>query len=275
MIPTRQMNDGNEIPCLGVGTGTLDDQATATIVEEALARGYRHIDTAVKYGNESGVGEGIRRAGVSPSELFVTTKLDANYQGDEKAVDGLQRSLERLGLERINLLLIHWPAPWLDQYVSTWRTFERIQQRGLAASIGVSNFKPAHLDRLAAETGTTPVVNQIELNPHVVHLEQRAYNTAHGIVTESWSPLGGNGSELLDSPILARVAQRHDKTAGQVVLRWHIQLNLVVIPRTSSTARLSQNLEIFDFELDDDDMALIGTLSAGPDAGLDSDVDGH
>ena len=275
MIPSVQLNDGNSIPQLGLGTWPLNDDEVAGVVESALGLGYRHIDTAVKYGNEVGVGEGIRRSGLDRAELFVTTKLDGNFQGDDKAVAGLADSLERLGLEYVDLLLMHWPAPWLDQYVSTWKTFEKLKAEGLVRSIGVSNFKPAHLERLAAETDTVPVVNQIQLNPNVVRHEQREYNTAHRIVTESWSPIGGDGASVLDSPVLASIGERHGKTPGQVVLRWHVQLGLVAIPKTATASRLAENLDVFDFDLTIDDMEEIATLSEGPDAGVDSDRTGH
>lgn len=275
MIPSVQLNDGNSIPQLGLGTWPLDDAQVADVVESAIGLGYRHIDTAVKYGNEAGVGEGMRRSGLDRADLFVTTKLDGPYQGNDRAVAGLADSLERLGLEYVDLLLMHWPAPWLDQYVSTWKTFEKLRDEGLARSIGVSNFKPAHLERLAAETATVPAVNQIQLNPHVVRAEQREYDAAHGIVTESWSPLGGDGARLLDSPVLAEIGQRHGKTPGQVVLRWHVELGLVAIPKSATASRLAENLDVFDFALTADDLAAIATLSQGPDAGVDSDRTGH
>lgn len=275
MIPSVEMNDGNSIPQLGVGTWPLDDTAVAEVVVQALELGYRHVDTAAKYGNEAGVGEGIRRSGLDRADLFVTTKLDGPYQGEGRAIAGLESSLQRLGLEYVDLLLMHWPAPWLGLYVDTWKTFEKLKADGLARSIGVSNFKVSHLQRLAAETDTVPAVNQIQLDPRITRLEQRAYDTAHGIVTQSWSPLGGEGASALRSPVIASIAQRHDKTAGQVVLRWHVQNGLVVIPKTANTPRLAENLNVFDFELDADDLAQIATLDEGPDAGNDSDVTGH
>ena len=274
MIPSIAMNDGRSIPQLGFGTWPLNDAQVADVVVTAVELGYRHIDTAVKYGNEVGVGEGIRRSGIDRADLFVTTKLDGQYQGDDKALAGMAGSLERLGLEYVDLLLMHWPAPWLGQYVSTWKTFEKIQAAGMARSIGVSNFKPAHLEGLAAESDVVPAVNQIQLDPQIDRLSQRTFDESHGIVTESWGPLGQGGG-LLDLPVLAGIGSRYGKTAGQVVLRWHIQLGLVAIPKSASQARLQENLDIFDFALDDDDMAAIASLSQGPDAGVDSDTDGH
>lgn len=271
MIPALQLNDGHSIPQLGLGTYGLWNEQGASAVEAAIGLGYRHLDTAVRYDNEQTVGEGIRRSGIDRGELFVTTKLDGEFQGDDRAIDGLRDSLDRLGTDYVDLLLIHWPLPARGQFVSTWRTFERLKADGLARSIGVSNFKPAHLDTLAAETGTVPAVNQIELSPIVTRAEQRAYDAEHGIVTESWSPIKG----VLDNPLLAEIAGKHGRTVAQVVLRWHVQHGLVAIPKSSDPARMAQNLAVFDFELDDGDLAAIATLDAGPGAGVDSDRSGH
>jgi len=275
MIPSVPLNDGHSIPQLGFGTWPLNDSEVAEVVVSALGLGYRHVDTAAKYGNEAGVGEGIRRAGIPREQLFVTTKLDGPYQGEGRAIAGLQDSLGRLGLEYVDLLLMHWPAPWLGLYGDTWRTFEKLKADGLARSIGVSNFKVSHLEKLAAETDTVPAVNQIQLDPTITRLEQRSYDLEHGIVSESWSPLGGEGAGVLALPEIVEIATKHGKTAGQVVLRWHVQNGLVVIPKSADPGRLAENLELFDFELDSDDLALIGTLDGGPDAGNDSDVTGH
>jgi 2,5-diketo-D-gluconate reductase A len=243
-------------------------------VAEAVSLGYRHIDTAVKYGNEAGVGEGIRNSGVDRSELFITTKLDGEFQGSGKAVAGLEGSLERLGLDYVDLLLIHWPLPRRDEFVSTWKTFEELQASGKVRSIGVSNFKPAHLDRLFAETDVVPAVNQIQISPSIPRTAARAFNERHGIVTESYSPLGAS-SDLLNAPVLAALAEKHGKTPGQVVLRWHVQQGLVAIPKTANPKRMQENLDVFGFELDGEDLDRLQTLDAGPDAGVDSDVQGH
>lgn len=272
--PTLPLNSGTTIPQLGLGTWPLDDQEVERAIVEAASIGYRHIDTAVKYGNEVGVGLGVKRSGVDRDELFVTTKLDGTYQGDDRALDGLDASLARLGLDYVDLLLIHWPLPARNEYVSTWETFIRLREEGKARAIGVSNFKPAHIDRLIAETGVVPAVNQIQLSPAIQRREQRAYDSEHGIVTESWSPLGAGG-DLLGSPVLAEIAEKHDKTPGQVVLRWHIQNGLVVIPKSSNAQRLAENFDVFGFELDAADLAGIDTLDEGPDAGVDSDRSGH
>ena len=268
------LSDGHSIPQIGLGTWPLDDSQVATVVSDAIGLGYRHIDTAAKYGNEAGVGEGIQRSGMSRHDLFVTTKLDGQYQGADRAIAGLEGSLSRLGLEYVDLLLIHWPLPARDEYVSTWNTFIGLRDRGLVRSIGVSNFTPRHLDRLVDETGVTPVVNQVQLNPFVVRPEFVAAHERLGIVTESWSPLGGDGAKVLDSPELAAMAAELNRTPGQVVLRWHVQQGFVAIPKTATTSRLAENLAVYDFSLSDDQLARIDAL-ARPGTGVDPEVSGH
>lgn len=276
-IPAIPLNTGATIPQVGAGTWPLDDAEAADVVAAAIEVGYRHIDTAHRYGNERGVGEGLRRSGIPREEVFVTTKLDGEWQGEDRAIAGLRGGLERLGLDYVDLLLIHWPLPARDQYVSTWRTFEKLHADGLARAIGVSNFLPEHLDRLAAETDVVPAVNQIQISPAIPRTAQRAYDAAHGIVTQSWSPLGGRSGAraLLAEPAVLRVAERQGRTPAQVVLRWHVQQGLVVIPKSSDRQRLAQNLDLFSFELSAEDVADLATLDAGPDAGVDSRVDGH
>ena len=276
-VPNIPLNTGATIPQVGAGTWPLKDAEAADVVATAIDLGYRHLDTATRYGNEAGVGEGIRRSGIAREELFVTTKLDGQFQGSDRAIGGLRAALDRLQLDYVDLLLIHWPVPARDEYVSTWRTFERLHAEGLARAIGVSNFKPAHLDRLAAETSVVPAVNQIQISPAIERLEQRAYDDAHGIVTQSWSPLGGGSGarSLLAEPVLVDIAARLERTPAQVVVRWHVQNGLVVIPKSSDRDRLAQNLDVFSFELSAEDLASIATLSQGPDAGVDSDRDGH
>ena len=276
-VPNIPLNTGATIPQVGAGTWPLDDTQAAETTATAIEVGYRHLDTATRYGNEAGVGEGIRRSGIAREELFVTTKLDGQFQGSDLAIGGLRAALERLGTEYVDLLLIHWPLPGRDEYVDTWRTFEKLQADGLARAIGVSNFKPAHLDKLLAETDVVPAVNQIQISPAIERLEQRAYDEAHGIVTQSWSPLGGRSGagSLLASPVLVDIAARLGRTPAQVVVRWHVQQGLVVIPKSSSRERLAQNLDVFTFELSAADLASIATLSQGPDAGVDSDREGH
>jgi len=270
--PSLPLNDGTSIPQVGLGTYPLKGDDAARVVAMAIDIGYRHIDTAMRYDNEDAVGEGIRRPGIDRGELFVTTKLDGEFQGDDRAVAGLAASLKRLGLDYVDLLLIHWPIPSRGEYVSTWQTFERMKAEGLTRSIGVSNFKPSHLDVLAAETGTVPAVNQIELRPDVQRREQRAYDIAHGIVTESWSPIKGG---VMETPVVIELAHRLGKTPAQVVLRWHVQNGLVPIPKSSDPTRLAQNLDVFDWSLDGQALAELDTLDGGPNAGVDSDVFGH
>ncbi|MET4541756.1 2,5-diketo-D-gluconate reductase A [Arthrobacter bambusae] len=274
LAPLIELNDGFKIPQLGLGTWPLNDAEVADAVVEAVSHGYRHVDTAKKYGNETGVGNGIRACGVGREELFITTKLDGEFQGSGKAVDGLEGSLERLGLEYVDLLLIHWPLPRRGEFVSTWKTFEELQASGKVRSIGVSNFKPAHLDQLFRETEVVPAVNQIQVSPSIPRPAARAYNERHGIITESYSPLGAS-SDLLNAPVLASIGGKYGKTPGQVVLRWHVQQGLVAIPKTANPERMQENLDVFDFELDQEDLSKLQTLDAGPDAGVDSDVQGH
>jgi 2,5-diketo-D-gluconate reductase A len=274
LAPLIKLNDGYSIPQVGLGTWPLDDDQVATAVVQALEAGYRHIDTAVKYGNERGVGNGIRASGVGREELFITTKVDGQFQGD-RAVEGLDDALKRLGLDYVDLFLIHWPLPQRNEYVSTWKTFERLQAEGKVRSIGVSNFKPAHLERLMAETEVVPAVNQIQLNPAITRTAEREFHDKHGIVTQSYSPLGGDGAGLLGAPILSQLAEKHGKTPAQLVLRWHVQNGIVTVPKTANPERMRENLDIFDFALDAQDLAELAILDEGPNAGNDSDVTGH
>ncbi|OOP62360.1 oxidoreductase [Arthrobacter sp. SRS-W-1-2016] len=274
LAPTVRLNDGNAIPQIGLGTWPLDDAQVATAVVSAVELGYRHVDTAYRYGNEAGVGQGVRDCGLPREELFITTKLDGTHQGRDRAVEGLEGSLKRLGLDYVDLLLIHWPLPQRNEFVSTWETFERLQAEGKVRSIGVSNFKPSHLERLLEETSVVPAVNQIQISPSITRINERAFNGSHGIATESYSPLGA-GRDLLNAPVLSAIGKKHGKTPGQVVLRWHVQEGLVAIPKSSNPLRMKENLDVFDFALDHDDLSAIATLDAGADAGVDSDVQGH
>ncbi|HEU5087709.1 MAG TPA: aldo/keto reductase, partial [Roseiflexaceae bacterium] len=232
-VPSLRLNDGHAIPQIGLGTWPLNDAEVAPVIVTAVENGYRHIDTAARYGNERGVGQGIRNSGIAREELFVTTKLDGEWQGDERAIGGLDACLERLGLDYVDLLLIHWPLPKRNEFVSTWKTFEKLVAAGKTRSIGVSNFKPAHLERLRAETDSVPAVNQIQLNPQITRPEQRAYDEQHGIVTVSWGPLGPR-TDLLHHPTVTKLAERYGKTPAQIVLRWHIELGLVAIPKSAT-----------------------------------------
>ena len=260
-VPTVPLNNGVAIPQLGLGTARLPDEETRQIVREALEVGYRFVDTAASYENERGVGEGIADSGLPREEVFVSTKLRGRDQGADSAKEALRSSLDRLGLDFVDLYLIHWPLPRLDRYVESWLAMEELLAEGLTRAIGVSNFLPEHLDRLAAASSTVPAVNQIECHPREPQLEQRADDARRGIVTESWSPLA-NG-ELLAQPVLAEIGARHGRTPAQVVLRWHVQQGLVTFPKASSRGRLVENLDVHGFELTEEDLAGIATLADG------------
>jgi 2,5-diketo-D-gluconate reductase A len=269
-VPTVELNNGVRIPQFGFGVFQIPPEETAGTVRTALDAGYRHLDTAQMYQNEEGVGAGIRESGLAREDVFVTTKLANDAQGHDNAITALEGSLKRLGLEYVDLYLIHWPLPGKDKYVKTWQGFEELLRAGKARAIGVSNFQPAHLDRLAEETGTVPAVNQIELHPALQQTELRAYHQSHGIATEAWSPLAQ--AEVLEDPVLGELAEKHGRTAAQVVLRWHIQLGNIVFPKSSTPARIRQNIDVFDFELDDEDMTAIGKLDDGRRTGPDPDT---
>jgi 2,5-diketo-D-gluconate reductase A len=266
-VPTVALDDGVEIPQLGFGVFQVPPEDTRETVEEALAAGYRHVDTAAAYRNERGVGEAIAASGLAREELFVTTKLWNSEQGHDSALAAFERSLERLELDRVDLYLIHWPMPTEDRYLDTWRAFERIQEEGRARSIGVSNFRVEDLERLAAEAERQPAVNQIELHPSLQQAELRAWHADHGIATEAWSPLAQG--ELLNDDTIATIAAHHEKTAAQTILRWHLQLGNVVIPKSITPERIRENIELFEFELSEDDMAAIARLDAGERIGPD------
>ena len=273
-IPNVTLANGIEMPALGLGTSPMGDGQAEAIVAAALRAGYRLIDTAENYRNEAGVGRGIRASGVDRDEVFVTTKFNERWHGEAEAQQAFANSAERLGLDRIDLLLIHWPNPRKDRYVEAWRGLLRLLEDGKVRAIGVSNFKPAHLDRLLGETGVAPHVNQIELDPTHSRPEERAYHAAHGIVTESWSPIGAGG-DLLADPTIVDVARRRSKTPAQIVLRWHVQLGLVPIPKTSKPERLAENRDVFDFELDEADMDELASLDGGDEGVTDADRFGH
>ena len=265
-VPSLTLNNGVAMPQLGLGTARVGDEEIRRTVAAALDIGYRLIDTAAKYENEVGVGRGIADAGLPREELFVTTKLRGAEQGFESAKQALDASLRRLALDYVDLYLIHWPLPRLDRYVESWRALEDLLARGRARAIGVSNFLTAHLDRLAAESATVPAVNQIELHPRLPQVEQRADDAERGIVTQSWAPLAMAG-DLLDEPVLARIAARHGRSPAQVVLRWHVQQGLAAVPKSSHADRLQANLDVFDFQLDPADMTGIAGLETGTRVG--------
>lgn len=267
LSPLLPLNDGRTIPQLGLGVYKATDAETAEAVSFALENGYRLIDTASMYLNEQGVGEGVRRSGLPRDEVFVTTKLWHTENGYDSALRSFDESLERLGFDYVDLYMIHWPAPKVDRYVDTWRAFERIRSEGRARSIGVANFHPEHVERLIAETGVAPAVNQVELHPWLPQQSLRAFDVSLGIVTQSWSPLA-RGRVLGNEPLDA-LAAKHGKTPAQIVVRWHLQLGVSVIPKSVTPSRIRENIDVFDFELDADDLAVLATLETGERTGVD------
>jgi 2,5-diketo-D-gluconate reductase A len=266
-VPPLALRDGERIPQLGFGVFQVPPRDTEEVAARALAAGYRHIDTAAAYRNEAPVGQAIRASGLDRGEVFVTTKCWNDDQGYEQAKRALAASLERLEMSHVDLYLIHWPVPAHDRYVETWKAFIDARAEGLARSIGVSNFNPDHLERIIRETGETPAVNQIELHPY---FQQRGLRHEHeqlGILTEAWSPLAQG--RVLDDPAIVAIADTHGKTPAQVVIRWHLQLGNVVIPKSVTPARIEQNFDVFDFELTDAEMESIEGLDRGERTGPD------
>ncbi|WP_410216395.1 aldo/keto reductase [Paracoccus sp. (in: a-proteobacteria)] len=265
--PMMTLNDGRRMPQLGTGIWQIDDAKTPDVVEQALRIGYRLIDGAAAYKNERGMGEGIRAAGLPRDEIFVTSKLWNDAQGFDSALRAFDATMERCGLDYLDLYLIHWPLPALDAYVDTWKALIRLRDEGRVRSIGVANFHEAHLTRLIDETGVTPALNQIELHPSLPQVDMRAVDKRLGIITQSWTPLGRGDS--FDAPQVVQVAERLDRTPAQVILRWHIQHGLSVIPKSENPDRLQQNFDVLDFELTDQDMAALDGLGrdhrTGPD----------
>lgn len=270
-IPSITLNNGVEMPQVGLGVFQVPSEQTRAAVTSALEAGYHSIDTAAVYGNEAEVGEAIARSGVRRDELFVTTKLWNSDQGYDETVRAFERSLAKLGMDYVDLYLIHWPMPEVDRYRDTWRAFEKLHADGRIRAIGVSNFKPHHLDRLAESSDVMPAVNQIELHPYLQQAESRRYHAEHGIVTEAWAPIGQGGG-LLDDPAITKLAEKHGRTPAQIVLRWHVQLGNVVIPKSVTPSRIRENLDLFGFSLDDDDMATIGDLNRDERIGPDPDT---
>lgn len=269
--PRLSLSDGSTIPQLGVGTYKVPAEVTAGLVEGALAAGYRHIDTAALYGNEAEVGEGLRASGVARGEVFLTTKVWNDDQGFDETLRAFDTSAAKLGVDRVDLYLIHWPIPRADRYVDTWKALQRLQQEGRVTSIGVSNFSVVHLERLRDETGVLPAVNQVELHPRFPQRDLVAWHEANGVVTESWAPLARGG--LLDDPVLARLADRYGKTPAQIVVRWHLDRGLVVFPKSVSLQRILENGDVFDVTLDASDHAAIAGLDTGERTGRDPDLD--
>jgi diketogulonate reductase-like aldo/keto reductase len=272
-VPTITLRDGAEIPQLGFGVFQVPPEDTADVTTRALQAGYRHVDTASAYGNEAGVGQALRAAGLEREDVFITTKCFNDQQGHEQAWHALRESLDRLELDYVDLYLIHWPMPSRGLFVDTWKAFIQMQEEGLTRSIGVSNFQPAHLRQIVEQTGVTPVVNQVELHPRFQQPGLRREHEQLGIVTEAWSPLAQGA--VLDDPTIVEIAEEHERTPGQVVIRWHLQLGNVVFPKSVTQERIEQNFDVFGFHLSDAEMERIEALDAGERTGPDPDTFVH
>lgn len=272
-VPMRTLNNGVQIPQLGFGVWQVPNEQVAEAVTTALEVGYRSIDTAAIYGNEEGTGQAIAASGIPREEIFVTTKLWNDEQGYDSTLKAFDESLRRLKLDYIDLYLIHWPCPGQDKYVETWRAFEKLYADGVVRAIGVSNFHAHHLRRLFDETTTVPALNQIELHPYLVQAELREFNAQNGIATEAWSPLA-RGGDLLQDPVITQIGQKYGKSAAQVVIRWHLALGNVVIPKSVTPARIKENFDVFDFELTPEEVDAITALDKGMRTGGDPDVFG-
>ncbi|MDI3406714.1 aldo/keto reductase [Streptomyces cavernicola] len=267
-VPTITLNNGVSMPQLGFGVWQVPDDEAERAVGTALEAGYRSIDTAAVYGNEEGTGRALASSGIARDELFVTTKLWNADQGYDATLRAFDASLAKLGLDHVDLYLIHWPLPARDTYVDTYKAFEKIYADGRAKAVGVSNFLPEHLERLLGETSIVPALNQIELHPQLQQAESRAAHARHGIATEAWSPLG-QGKGLLEVPTIVAIAQKHVRSPAQIVLRWHLQLGNVVIPKSVTPSRIAENIDVFGFELDDEDLSAIAALDEGKRLGPD------
>ncbi|KPG80190.1 aldo/keto reductase [Frigoribacterium sp. RIT-PI-h] len=271
-VPQITLNDGRTIPQLGLGVYKVADDEAEQVVETALGEGYRHLDTAEFYANERGVGRALQASGVPRDEVFLTTKVWNTAQGYDETLRSFDESLTKLGTDHVDLYLIHWPAPKQDKYVETYRALETIRAEGRALSIGVSNFQVPHLERLMAETDVVPAVNQVEAHPWLQQHELRAFDAAHGIVTEAWSPLARG--RILDNAALVRIGAKHGVTPAQVTIRWHLQQGLVVIPKSVTPSRIRANLDVFGFELDAGDLAAIAGIETGERTGSHPDHNG-
>ncbi|OKJ64953.1 oxidoreductase [Streptomyces sp. CB02009] len=269
-VPTVTLNNGVEIPQLGFGVFQVPDDETTAAVGHALQAGYRSLDTAAIYGNEAGVGRALADSGIDRGDLFVTTKLWNADQGYDSTLRAFDDSLTKLGLDHVDLYLIHWPTPARDLYVDTWRAIETLVADGRVRAAGVSNFQPAHLKRLLDSSDLVPAVNQIELHPALQQRELRELHTAHSIATEAWSPLAQGA--VLAEPAIADIAARHGRSPAQVVLRWHLQLGNVVIPKSVTPARIRENIDVFDFALSAEEMSALGGLDRGLRTGPDPDT---
>jgi 2,5-diketo-D-gluconate reductase A len=270
-VPTIQLNDGHSIPQLGFGVFRVDPEETERIVSDALEVGYRHIDTAAVYGNELGVGKAIENSGIDRDELFITTKLWNSDQGTESTIDAMELSLEKLGLEYVDLYLIHWPRADLDRYVESWLSMEQLQADGKTRSIGVSNFHRPHLERILAEGTVVPAVDQLELHPAFAQRELRAFGAEHGIHIEAWGPLGQGKYDLFSEKAIQDAAAAHGVSPAQVVIRWHLQNGIIVFPKSNSRARMAENFDVFGFGLTGDEMSAIDAIDRGQRVGTNPD----
>jgi 2,5-diketo-D-gluconate reductase A len=269
-VPNIDLNNGVSIPQLGFGVFQIDPDETKDATLQAFEVGYRHIDTAQMYGNEKGVGEAIAESGLARDEIFVTSKLNNGFHAHDDALKAFDGTLEKLGLDQVDLFLIHWPLPGIDvDFVETWKAFEEIYASGRARSIGVSNFQPTHIRRLLQETDVVPAVNQIEVHPFLTNDEARAANAEHGIATEAWSPIAQG--LVLDNPVIGGIATEHGKTPAQVVLRWHVQRGDIVFPKSVTRSRVEENFDIFDFELSDSEVGFISALNKDERTGPNPD----
>jgi 2,5-diketo-D-gluconate reductase A len=266
-IPRMPLNDGRTMPQVGFGVFKVTADQADDAVRAALDAGYRHFDLAAYYENEEVIGGALRASGVPREDLFITSKLWNDWHGRERAVQAYEASLERIGVDWLDLYMIHWPAPAQDRYVETWQALADLQAAGRVASIGTSNFRPEHLDRLRVEVGVVPSVNQVELHPYFQQPAQRAHHAAHRIVTEAWSPLGRGAA--LDDPVLGKLAREHGVSPARLVLRWHLQLGHSVIPKSGHPDRIADNIRLFDFLLTEDDLATIAALDRGERGGPD------
>ncbi|GAA4836465.1 aldo/keto reductase [Luteimicrobium xylanilyticum] len=269
-VPQIMLNNGVRIPQLGFGVFQIPPEETRDAVATALEVGYRHIDTAQMYRNEQGVGEAVRASGIPRDEIFVTSKLSNAFHDHDAALASFDRSLETLGFDQLDLFLVHWPLPEVGSYVDTWKAMEEIYASGRARAIGVSNFQPHHLRRLHTETTVVPAVNQVEVHPYLTQDELRAFDAEHEIATEAWSPIAQG--LVLDDPVIVQIAKDHDRTPAQVVLRWHVQRGEIIFPKSVTRSRVEENFALFDFELEDADVAAISALDRGQRTGADPDT---
>ncbi|MGV8876576.1 MAG: aldo/keto reductase [Rhodoglobus sp.] len=272
-VPQIQLNDGNAIPQLGFGVFKVDPAETERIVTDALEVGYRHLDTAMIYGNEIGVGNAIAASGIARDELFITTKLWNSDQGTDSVRDAMDLSLEKLGLDYVDLYLIHWPRPDLDRYLDTWLTLEELKGAGKTRSIGVSNFQRSHLDKVIAGSSTVPAINQIELHPAFAQRDLRAYGAELGMHIEAWGPLGQGKYDLFGESALQTAAAAHGVSPAQVAIRWHLQSGIIVFPKSNSRQHMAENFDVFGFELSDQQMTAIDAIDRGQRIGSDPDND--